>query len=82
MPEASFRGYLVATAPSHETRSTDIAIFGRLLSEHKEQMSPRLARYVLALGFSEADQALMEQLAARNQKAAFPLKSMNFVIGM
>ena len=35
-------------------------------------MAPRLARYVLTLGFSDADQKRMTELAAANQRDALP----------
>jgi hypothetical protein len=58
----------MAQAQSGETNNSDIAIFGRLLSEPKGNMSPALARYVLTLGFTDADQSRMRDLAARNQQ--------------
>jgi hypothetical protein len=51
-----------------KANKSDIAIFRRLLSDPKGKMSPRLARYVLTLGFSDADQSRMLELAARNQE--------------
>jgi predicted XRE-type DNA-binding protein len=65
---APLRGNIMATAQSGKTRSSDIAIFGRILSQHKRGMSADLARYVLTLGFTDADQARMELLAAANQQ--------------
>ena len=56
------------TARGVKTKSSEIAIFGRLLSRHEGAMTPELARYVLTLGFSDADQARMEELAAANQQ--------------
>ena len=50
--------------------TSEVAIFGRLLSNSKGKMSAALARYVLTLGFSDADQARMSDLAARNQAGA------------
>jgi hypothetical protein len=35
-------------------------------------MSPKLARYILTLGFSDVDQARMGELAARNQQGGLP----------
>jgi hypothetical protein len=49
------------------TETSEIAVFARLLSNHQGEMQPRLARYVLTLGFSPAEQARMEELANRNQ---------------
>ncbi len=46
----------------------ELAIFGRLLRNGQGEMSARLARYVLTLGFSADDQARMRELAARNQE--------------
>jgi hypothetical protein len=60
----------MAHAQSGETNKSDIAIFGRLLSEPKGNMSPELARYVLTLGFTDADQSRMRDLATRNQQGA------------
>jgi hypothetical protein len=47
--------------------SSEIAIFGRLLEAEKGNLSRGLAHHVLSLGFGEADQARMRDLAARNQ---------------
>jgi hypothetical protein len=58
----------MGTAHSGKTQSSDVAIFGRLLSQHKRGMSADLARYVLTLGFTESDQARMKVLAAGNQQ--------------
>ena len=52
---------------STQAKTSEFAIFARLLSDHKREMSPRLARYILTLGFSDAEQARMEVLAVRNQ---------------
>ncbi len=58
----------MATKNNRKSTSTDIGIFGRLLSEHPGEMSTDLARYVLVLGFGEADRLHMEELASRNQQ--------------
>lgn len=50
-----------------EPRTSEIAIFGRLLSNGKGVMSRELTRYVLTLGFSEDDQVRLTDLAERNQ---------------
>jgi hypothetical protein len=42
-------------------------IFARILDNAPKQMSKALARHVLTLGFSDADQARMLDLAERNQ---------------
>jgi hypothetical protein len=44
------------------------AIFARLWETDNGQLSPALARHVLKLGFSAADQARMHELAAKNQE--------------
>jgi hypothetical protein len=61
-------GKRMTTTPTSKTKPTDLTIFARLLSNHKREMSPRLARYVLTLGFSAREQALMNELAVRNQE--------------
>ncbi len=53
-------------------KASEITIFGRLLSQRRGEMSPSLARYVLTLGFSEADQRRMTELANANQRGALP----------
>jgi hypothetical protein len=58
----------MATAPADKSKTSEFAIFARLLSNHKGDMSPRLARYILTLGFTIKEQARMEQLAVRNQE--------------
>jgi hypothetical protein len=58
----------MVSAPAVKTASSDVAIFGRLLSEHPGQMSVDLARYVLGLGFSACDQQRMKELAGGNQQ--------------
>lgn len=50
--------------------TTEIALFGRLLSNGRAEMSADLAAYVLNLGFDEQDQARMADLAERNQAGA------------
>jgi hypothetical protein len=52
---------------SAKTKTSELTIFARLLRNHKREMSPRLARYVLTLGFDTAEQSRMDELAARNQ---------------
>src|SRR5262249_27850850 len=47
--------------------TSEITIFGRLLSDGREGFTPELARYVLGLGFSEEEKARMHDLATRNQ---------------
>jgi hypothetical protein len=57
----------MATSKAVKARSSEIAIFGRVLSNAREAMSAHLARYVLTLGFADDDQARMRVLATRNQ---------------
>jgi hypothetical protein len=57
----------MATATA-SNRTSDIAIFGRLIQAKKGNLSRQLARFILSLGFDEADQARMEDLALRNQE--------------
>jgi hypothetical protein len=45
-------------------------ILSRLFKADEGDLAPELARYVLTLGFSAADQARMQDLAARNQEGA------------
>jgi hypothetical protein len=45
----------------------EIAIFGRIIQSDKGDLAPGLAKYILTLGFSEADQRRMSDLAERNQ---------------
>jgi hypothetical protein len=67
-PEEIPAGNFMATTLSVDPRTSDVAIFGRLLDNHKGEMAVGLARYVLTLGFSEAEQARMRELADMNQK--------------
>jgi hypothetical protein len=58
----------MANTKADKAKSSDIAIFGRLLSNPQGEMSPDLARYILTLGFSDAEQTHIEELAAGNQQ--------------
>ncbi len=51
----------------HE-KTSEIAIFARLLKADDGNLSRGLARYILTLGFDEADQARMRALAEKNQE--------------
>jgi len=46
--------------------SPEVAILGRLFVEGKSALTPRRARDLLGLDFSDADEARMRSLAARN----------------
>jgi hypothetical protein len=48
-------------------RTSEIAIFARLLKADDGHMRRDLARYLLSLGFDEEDQRRMRDLAERNQ---------------
>jgi len=52
------------------TRNSEVAIFGRLIRADDGNLSRELARYILTVGFEPADQARMQDLAARNQEDA------------
>jgi hypothetical protein len=57
-------------AQTTTTRTTEVAIFGRLIDAAKGDLSAELARYILTLGFGEDDQSRMNDLAGRNQQGA------------
>lgn len=59
---------------SQADKSSEIAIFARLLEAEGGQMRRDLARYVLGLGFNDDDQRRMLDLAARNQDGALSLE--------
>jgi hypothetical protein len=58
----------MATRSADQIKTSELAIFARRLSNHKANMSPRLASYLLTLGFSAREQAHMDELAIRNQE--------------
>jgi hypothetical protein len=51
-------------------KTSEIAIFGRLVKTDDGNLGRDLARYILTLGFGEEDQARMRDLAERNQQGA------------
>jgi hypothetical protein len=51
-------------------RTSEIAIFARLLKADEGHMRRDLAHYILTLGFDEEDQGRMRDLAERNQEGA------------
>jgi hypothetical protein len=51
----------------NRAEASNVAVFSRLLMNAKREMSPQLARYLLGLGFPDADQDRMQQLAEKNQ---------------
>jgi hypothetical protein len=52
------------------TTTGKLNILSRLFKADNGDLSSELARYLLTLGFNEADQACMQDLAARNQEGA------------
>ena len=57
---------------SEDDRTSEIAIFARLITANNGDLSRELARYILTLGFDEQDQARMRELAERNQEGTLP----------
>ncbi len=55
---------------NNSAATSELAIFGRLIAADRGAMSRPLARYILTLGFDDAEQARMKDLAARNQEGA------------
>ena len=53
---------------SEQDRTSELAIFARLLKADDGDLSHELARYILSLGFEEQDQARMREPAERNQE--------------
>jgi len=51
--------------------TSELAIFARLIEADDGNLARPLARYVLTLGFEEADQTRMHDLATRNQEGRF-----------
>jgi hypothetical protein len=51
-----------------KTRTSELAIFGRLLKTDGGDLPRELARYILTLRFDEEDQTRMRDLAERNQE--------------
>jgi hypothetical protein len=49
-------------------RTSEIAIFARLIKADEGNLTRGLATYLLTLGFDEDDQARMSDLAGRNQE--------------
>lgn len=45
----------------------EVTILARLLGNGKEPLPPRMANYLIDLGFSDNDKARMHDLAKRNQ---------------
>lgn len=64
----------MATNRAAKSRTSELAIFGRLFKADKGDLPRELARYVLTLGFGEEDQARMRDLAERNQEGVLSLQ--------
>jgi hypothetical protein len=59
----------MATARANrKDKTSEIAIFARLIKADQGDLSRDLARYILTLGFDQEDQARMLELAERNQR--------------
>jgi hypothetical protein len=53
----------------HRTNGTSGAtIFSRIFESSRKGITPDLARYILALGFSTEDRSRMRELAAKNRR--------------
>jgi hypothetical protein len=61
-----------ATIRATETEATtsEAAIFSRVFTNGKHALTPRLARYLLGLTFSDEDKIRMHELAVKNQEGA------------
>jgi len=59
----------MATAEANkQDKTSEIAIFARLIKADQGDLSRDLGRYILTLGFDEEDQARMRELAEKNQQ--------------
>jgi hypothetical protein len=54
------------------TTESEVTILARVLGNGQQQLPREMARYLLALGFSDRDKARMHSLALRNQEDALP----------
>jgi hypothetical protein len=71
IPDQKRGGNIVATSQAAEDeRTSEIAIFARLIKANDGDLSHELARYILTLGFDDEAQARMHELAERNQEGA------------
>jgi hypothetical protein len=60
------------SAAQHD-RTTEIAIFARVIKANNGDLSPDLARYIVTLGFDDQDEGRMAELAEKNQEGALTL---------
>ena len=56
------------TMPAPPSRTSEAAIFARVFTNGNQPLTPELARHVLALGFSDVDEARMHELAVGNKQ--------------
>ena len=61
--------------------SSEVAILGRLFVNGKTKLTTEQARYLLELGFSEADQARMAELTESNQAGQLTNGDRNELLG-
>jgi hypothetical protein len=59
----------------------EVTILARVLGNDGEKLSPRWARQLLGLGFSEQDQARMNELAQRNSQGRISAAEKNELLG-
>ena len=55
---------------AHATANTagEAAIFARVFVDGKQALTSELARHILAIGFSQEDEARMHELSVKNQE--------------
>src|SRR5271156_436526 len=61
---------MILSPATQNERTSEIAIFSRLIRADQRNLSRVLARYLLTLGFDQEDQDRMSDLAERNQEGA------------
>ena len=64
----ALQGNPMSTKQVAKQRTSEVAIFSRLIKTEEGNLSRELAHYLLTLGFGEEDQARMSELAERNQE--------------
>jgi hypothetical protein len=55
------------TATNHHTGTSEVTILARVFGNEHGRLPPPMARYLLTVGFSDADKERMHFLAVRNQ---------------
>ena len=68
------------SAPTTEL-PREVKIFESILKNGAGRMQPALARYVLELGFSEADHARIRELTERNQEGTISPPELEELLG-